>query len=180
MLGHLETTWIWLPKRREISEKESKEKLSEGKFPNLDLQISNHPFYSRYGVFHQTIEQYFNRQWRAYTCPRVAVFWLASFSLLQHSLVAFHKTFPNLLSYKNFTKHPNYSLLGAGYSWFYLVRPIFYTYIFLRFTRWMYYTIERRIMGKDDMHYFWYYDTLYPDMLFDEEDMRYINFRYTD
>ena len=30
------------------------------------------------------------------------------------------------------------------------------------------------------MHYFWYYDTLYPDMLFDEEDMRYINFRYTD
>ena len=30
------------------------------------------------------------------------------------------------------------------------------------------------------MHYFWYYDTLYPDMFFDEEDMRYINFRYTD
>lgn len=40
--------------------------------------------------------------------------------------------------------------------------------------------INRRLKGDIDLHYFWYYDTLYPDMLFDEEDMRYINFRYTD
>ena len=40
--------------------------------------------------------------------------------------------------------------------------------------------IHRRFRGDVDLHYFWYYDTLYPDMLFDEEDMRYINFRYTD
>ena len=30
------------------------------------------------------------------------------------------------------------------------------------------------------MHYTWYYDTLYPDLLHDADDMRYINFRYTD
>jgi hypothetical protein len=40
--------------------------------------------------------------------------------------------------------------------------------------------MRNRFTGKDDQHYFWYYDTLYPDMFFDEEDMRYINFRYTD
>lgn len=40
--------------------------------------------------------------------------------------------------------------------------------------------VLRHLQGKDDLHYFWYYDTLYPDMFHDEEDMRYINFRYTD
>ena len=123
---------------------------------------------------------YLNRQWRAYTVPRVAAFWFGSFALLQHSLVAFAKTFPNVLAYGGFSKHPNYKLLGPVYSWFYMIRPIFYTWIFFRMTRWLYYSIERRIQGKDDLHYFWYYDTLYPDMFFDEEDMRYINFRYTD
>ena len=32
--------------------------------------------------------------------------------------------------------------------------------------------------GKDELHYTWYYDTLYPDMIHDPEDMRYINFPY--
>ena len=44
----------------------------------------------------------------------------------------------------------------------------------------LYQQVARHLQGKDDLHYFWYYDTLYPDMLHDEEDMRYINFRYTD
>ena len=43
----------------------------------------------RMGVFHETIEMYINRHWRAYTCPRVAVFWFGSFALMQHSFVAF-------------------------------------------------------------------------------------------
>jgi hypothetical protein len=43
----------------------------------------------RYGVFHETIEMYLYRHWRAFTCPRVAVFWLGSFALMQHSFVAF-------------------------------------------------------------------------------------------
>ena len=36
----------------------------------------------RYGVFHETIEMYLYRHWRAYTCPRVAVFWFGSFALM--------------------------------------------------------------------------------------------------
>ena len=40
--------------------------------------------------------------------------------------------------------------------------------------------IKNHWAGKDELHYFWYYDTLYPDLIFDEDDMRYINFRYTD
>ena len=39
---------------------------------------------------------------------------------------------------------------------------------------------KRHWAGKDDPHYFWYYDTLYPDLLHDADDMRYVNFRYTD
>jgi hypothetical protein len=66
------------------------------------------------------------------------------------------------------------------YSTFYLVRPIFWTYVFYRMTKLMVTMVKRHFEGKDDLHYFWYYDTLYPDMLHDEEDMRYINFRYTD
>lgn len=123
---------------------------------------------------------YLNRHWRAYTVPRVAVFWFGSFALTQHAFVAFHKTFPNLAAYDRFSRHPNYKLLGPVYSWFYLVRPIVWTYIFARMTKYLCHMIGNHWAGKDDLHYFWYYDTLYPDMFFDEEDMRYINFRYTD
>ena len=47
-------------------------------------------------------------------------------------------------------------------------------------TRYLIFMIKNHWEGKDDQHFTWYYDTLYPDMFFDEEDMRYINFRYTD
>ena len=124
----------------------------------------------RYAVFHENIEMYLYRHWRAYTCPRVAVFWVGSFALMQHGFVAFQKTFPNLLAYKSFMQHPNYKVLGAGYSWFYLLRPVFWTYICFRMTRFLYNMIKRHWEGKDDMHYFWYYDTLYPDLLHDEEE----------
>lgn len=112
--------------------------------------------------------------------PRVAVFWFGSFAFMQHAFVAFTKTFPNLVSYGSFSNHPNYKLLGPLYSYFYLIRPIFWTYIFARMTRYLVQMVQKHWYGKDDLHYFWYYDTLYPDMFFDEEDMRYINFRYTD
>ena len=134
----------------------------------------------RYGVFHETIEMYLYRHWRAYTCPRVGVFWFCSFALWQHSLIAFKHTFPNLASYERFSHHPNYKVLGAAYSWFYMARPLFWTYITYRMTKFLGFMIKRHWEGKDDQHYFWYYDTLYPDFLHDEEDMRYINFRYTD
>ena len=52
--------------------------------------------------------------------------------------------------------------------------------MFMRMSRFLYYMIDRHWKGNDDQHYFWYYDTLYPDMLMDADDMRYINFRYTD
>lgn len=70
--------------------------------------------------------------------------------------------------------------MGPVYSWFYMVRPIFWTYVFYRMTKLLTLMIVKHLNGQDDMHYFWYYDTLYPDMFHDEEDMRYINFRYTD
>ena len=90
------------------------------------------------------------------------------------------KTFPNLLSYDRFSQHPNYKLLGPVYSWFYLARPIVWTYVFYRMTKLLTLMIIRYYKGYEELHYHWYYDTLYPDMLFDEEDMKYINFRYTD
>jgi len=40
--------------------------------------------------------------------------------------------------------------------------------------------IVRYYQGKGDLHYYWYYDSLFPDLFHDEDDMRYINFRYTD
>ena len=67
--------------------------------------------------------------------PRFAVFWLGSFGLLQHSLVSFIKTFPNLITYDRFSMHPNYKLMGPIYSWFFMIRPIVWTYVFFRMTR---------------------------------------------
>jgi hypothetical protein len=110
----------------------------------------------------------------------MSLFWIASLGFLQHSLVAFAKTFPNLQSYKAFSAHPNYQLMGPIYSYFYLLRPAFWTYIAFRLTRVMIVMISNHYKGKDELHYTWYYDTLYPDLLHDEEDMRYINFRYSD
>jgi len=112
--------------------------------------------------------------------PRVAVFWFGTFGLLQHSMVSFIKTFPNLISYERFSHHPNYKLLGPVYSWFYMIRPMIWTYVFYRMTKLLYHMIARHYRGQDDLHYTWYYDTNYPDLLHDEDDMRYINFRYTD
>ncbi len=123
---------------------------------------------------------YLYRHWRAFTCPRVAVFWLGSFALMQHSFVAFNKAFPNILAYSSIAAHPQYKILGPVYSAFYTLRPLVWTYVCFRMTRFLYFMIKRHWEGKDDQHYFWYYDTLYPDLLHDEEDMRYIGFRYTD
>ena len=134
----------------------------------------------RYAIFHENIEMYLYRQWRAYTCPRVAVFWICSFSLFQHATISMLKTFPNLAAYKHFSDHPNYKILGPIYSYFYALRPIFWGYITFRMTRFLYHMIKRHWAGKDDPHYFWYYDTLYPDMILDEDDMKPVNFRYTD
>ena len=121
-----------------------------------------------------------NRHWRAYTVPRVAVFWFASFGFMQHGFISFLKAFPNLNSYTSFSAHPNYKLMGPIYSYFYLLRPMMWTYVFFRMSKLMVRMVLNHYEGKDDLHYTWYYDTLYPDLYHDEEDMRYINFRYTD
>ena len=134
----------------------------------------------RYGVFHNNVETYLYRHWRAYTVPRMSMFAFGSFCLMKHGVYKFEHTFPNLLAYKSFSAHPNYKLMGPVYSWFYMARPIFWTYITYRLTRATYLMTKRHWEGKDDMHYYWFYDTLYPDLLHDADDMRYINFRYTD
>jgi|ERR1719272_624244 len=104
----------------------------------------------RYGVFHETLEMYLYRHWRAFTCPRVAVFWFGSFALWQHSLLQFTKTFPNLISYEKFSAHPSYKKLGGVWSYFYLLRPMFYTYLTFRMTRFLGFMIMRHLEGKDD------------------------------
>ena len=134
----------------------------------------------RYGIFHTTIDQYLYRHWRAYTVPRMGLFAFMSFALLQHGCYMFHHTFPNVLAYGGFSKHPNYKLMGPMYSWFYLLRPMFYTWITIKLTKCTYHMAKAHWNGQDDQHYAWYYDTLYPDLLHDADDMRYINFRYTD
>ena len=121
-----------------------------------------------------------NRHWRAFTVPRTAIFWFGSFGFMQHALVSFIKTFPNLARDDRFSLHPNYKLLGPVYAWFFLLRPIVWTYVFVRMTKLLGSMVLRHMEGKDDLHYYWYTDSNYPDMLHDEEDMRYINFRYTD
>ena len=64
----------------------------------------------------------------------MALFAFGSFALMQHGIFMFKHTFPNLSAYKRFSHHPNYKLMGPIYSYFYLVRPIFWTYITYRLT----------------------------------------------
>ena len=92
----------------------------------------------------------------------------------------FKHTFPNLGAYASFSAHPNFQLMGPGWAYFYLLRPVFWSYICFRLTRATYSMIKRHWLGNDDPHYTWYYDTLYPDLFHDSDDQRYINFRYTD
>ena len=110
----------------------------------------------------------------------MAVFAFGSYGMLQHSCWMFKHTFPNALSYGRFANHPNYKLLGPIWSYFYMGRVFFWTYVTARLFRAVYIMTKRHWAGEDDMHYTWYYDTLYPDLLHDADDMRYINFRYTD
>ena len=134
----------------------------------------------RYGVFHNNVETYLYRHWRAYTVPRMSLFAMGSYFLMIHGIYKFNHTFQNLLAYKRFCDHPNYKLMGPVYSYFYALRPVFWTYITFRLFRCVWFMVKRHWEGRDDMHYTWYYDTLYPDLLHDADDMRYINFRYTD
>ena len=134
----------------------------------------------RYGIFHSNVDMYLYRHWRAFTVPRMAVFAFGSYALMQHGVYQFNHTFPNLLSYKRFSHHPNYKLMGPIYSYFYLLRPVMWSYICYRLTRTTCMMVQRHWKGEDDAHYTWYYDTLYPDLLHDSDDMRYINFRYSD
>ena len=134
----------------------------------------------RFMFFHENIEMYIYRHWRAYTVPRVAAWWFISYSFMLHGTTAFLKTFNNLQNYKSFSAHPNYKLLGPFWSYFYAIRPFFWTWVSFKMTRFLYFMVLRHWEGLDDKHYFWYYDTLYPDLIHDEEDMRYINFRYSD
>ena len=83
-------------------------------------------------------------------------------------------------AYKSFNAHPNYKVLGPIYAYFYLLRPLFWSYISVRLIASTTMMIKRHWEGKDDKHFFWYYDTLYPDLMCDADDMRYIGFRYTD
>ncbi len=134
----------------------------------------------RYGVFHDTIETWLYRQFRCYTAPRAAVPWLLSLGLTLNSMHVFLKTFPNLQSYGKFANHPNYKLLGPVWANYYRFRPVFWTYICIRMTRFFVNMVRRWYNGSGDPHYFWYYDNLYPDFLVDPDEFRYINFPYSD
>lgn len=52
--------------------------------------------------------------------------------------------------------------------------------IFFRMSRFLYSTCKNWYYDQGEDHYFWYYDTLYPDHIYDPEDNRYINFAYSD
>jgi hypothetical protein len=134
----------------------------------------------RYMFFHENLEMYVYRHWRAYTVPRAAAIWFITYGFLLNGCNAFLKTFPNLGTYKRFSDHPSYKLLGGFWSYFYAIRPFFWAWASYKMARLTYFMIIRHMEGKGDPHYWWFYDTLYPDMIHDEEDMRYINFRYTD
>ena len=134
----------------------------------------------RYGVFHQSIEEYWYRHLRCYTVPRATLPFAGSWIFFFKSLHVFGKVFNNLEAYKGFSHHPNYKLLGPLYSHYYKLMPLVWGYVALRMTRFYYYMVRRWYHDNGDPHYFWYYDNLYPDFITDQDDMRYINFPYAD
>ena len=68
-----------------------KDELNSAPRPQGDFRerVERETIRGRYAVFHESIEMYFYRQWRAYTCPRMAVFAFGSFALMQHGVIAF-------------------------------------------------------------------------------------------
>ena len=104
----------------------------------------------RYMFFHENIEGYLNRQWRAYTVPRAGAWFLMSYAFLYNSTNVFFKTFSNIESYKRLADHPNYKLLGPFWSYYYLVRPIAWAYISFRLARYTYLLTMRHWAGEDD------------------------------
>lgn len=157
-----------------IGEKELTETQLEG-------NLSNHELLSRYGFFHENIAEYFNRQWRAFTCPRMALWWFGSFTFFNWTLYSVGNTFYNINQYQKLSDHPNYKALGAFRTNFYLLRPVLAGWACYKMTLGLYSMLYNHyFLGRDDLHYFWYYDSLYPDMYHDADDMRYLNFMYSD
>ena len=98
---------------------------------------------------------------------------------MNYAFIQFSKTFPNVVE-TGLTTHPNFKLLGSLTGWFYTLRPIFWTWIFFRMSRFLYENARNWYNGTGEEHYFWYYDNLYPDFIVDPDDNRYINFQYAD
>ena len=50
-------------------------------------RISRETIRGRYAVFHNNVETYLYRQWRAFTVPRMTAFALGSYALTVHGIV---------------------------------------------------------------------------------------------
>ncbi len=132
----------------------------------------------RYAVFHNSIETYLYRHWRAFTVPRMAVFALGGYTLTMHGIFMFTHTFPNLPSYKNFAHHPNYKLPGTTWSWFYALRPVFWSYITFRLTRAVYFMSTRHWPCLAARPGPWYSDTRSPRLFQHADDTEYADSQY--
>ena len=104
----------------------------------------------RYMFFHENLEGYLNRQWRAYTVPRAGAWFIMSYAFLYNGTQTFLRTFNNLEAYNKFSEHPHFRLLGPFWSYFYAFRPFFWAYISFRLARYTYHMTLRHWAGNDD------------------------------
>ncbi len=132
-------------------------------------------------VFHESIEDYLVRQFRAYTVPRVGIHLLLFSIMTWKYYTTLRDMFSNSWKYKSFSANPVYKKLGFSYTFLYVLRPIFMGYLTLRVSKLFYETCKKQWNGEHDfVHQVvqeeWTYDTWFKDA----RDFRMVNFRYSD
>ena len=101
-------------------------------------------------VFHESIEDYLVRQFRAYTVPRVGIH-LFLFSIMTWKYyTTLRDMFSNSWKYKSFSANPVYKKLGFSYTFLYVLRPIFMGYLTLRVSKLFYETCKKQWNGEHD------------------------------
>jgi len=132
-------------------------------------------------LFHETFEDYLERQLRMYTLPRATI----TLSLLSIMTLRYYQrlvsTFSNFWKYKSLKRNPIYVKLGPSTTAFYVLRPIICAYLALRvaklwlkiaYLRWEGEKHETFEIAQEENTY----DTWFKDM----RDFRMVNFRYSD
>ncbi len=176
------TSDLYLDKWSQFAKKET-DWINEGPKGIFDnrVRVRRETMRGKTTLFHQSLEDYLERQLRMYTLPRATI----TLSLLSLMTLRYYQrlvsTFSNFWKYKSLKRNPIYVKLGPIMTSLYVLRPIVCAYLALRvFKLWLNLAQLRWEGVKHETFEIAQEENTYDTWFKDMRDLRMVNFRYSD